>query len=351
MSSTFTSSNLFYYSFVFIVIIIAGFLAKKVKSAFGEKADEYELIKKYLLNENPLEGYNRPKIWIHSKYEINSRIWQSFQSRNTTELNQHYLHLTIKSIINYCGDEFNVCLIDDDSFSKLIPSWDVDLKNTAEPLKSKLREIGLMELVYFYGGIVVPNSFLCLQNLKPLYQNDSPFICEKVNTHLYLQKQKKTYEFIPDIYFIGSKKNNPVILSIVQFLKEKLSFPFFTEENEFLGCSNDFCMELVNSQKMNLISGDMIGIKTKCKKIITVEDLTNENFIEFNSDMYGIYLPIDDFLKRTKYNWFPIMSVEELLESNMIISKYFKMSIINSIESKDLEDKIKGYKNSHTISI
>ena len=336
MSSSFTSSNLFYYSFVCIAIIMASYLAKKVKYTLDEKNDEYELIRKYLLNENPLEGYNRPKIWIHSNYEVNSRIWQSFQSRNSNNLNQHYLHLTIKSIINFCGDEFNVCLIDDDSFSKLIPSWEIDLKNVAEPVKSKLREIGLMELIYFYGGIVVPNSFLCLQNLKELY-NESPFICERVNKHLYLQKQKKCDEFTPDVYFFGSKKNDPIVLSIVKFLKEKISHPFFHEEDNFLGCLNDFCSDMIRSQKLNLVSGEMIGIKTKCKKIITVDELTNEDFIDFNESMYGIYLPIDDFIKRTKYNWFPVMHIQELLDSNMIIAKYFKLSILNSIKNKDLD--------------
>jgi hypothetical protein len=47
--------------------------------------DEYEMVKQYLLNESPLYGYNRPKIWIHSKYEVNSRKWKSFYSRNSTE--------------------------------------------------------------------------------------------------------------------------------------------------------------------------------------------------------------------------------------------------------------------------
>ena len=78
--------------------------------------DDYKLIEQYLLNDSPLYGYNRPKIWIHSKYELNARKWKDFQSRNSTDLNQPYIHATIKTIINHCGNDFNVCLIDDESF-------------------------------------------------------------------------------------------------------------------------------------------------------------------------------------------------------------------------------------------
>lgn len=129
------------------------------------------MIKNYLLNESPLYGYNRPKLWIHSKYEINSRKWKDFYSRNTTDLNQDYIHLTIKTIINHCGEDFNICLIDDDSFGKLLPNWDVDLMNMAEPRKSNYRAMGMAQLIYVYGGMTLPNSFVCLKNLKDFMMN------------------------------------------------------------------------------------------------------------------------------------------------------------------------------------
>ena len=41
----------------------------------------------------------------------------------------------------------------------------------------------------------------------------------------------------------------------------------------------------------------------------------------------GIALPADEILKRTKYNWLTNISTKDLLESNIIIAKYFKASI------------------------
>ena len=53
-------------------------------------------------------GDNKPKLWIHSKYVRNSRVWKSFRSRSSLDLNQPYIHLTIKSIIYHCGNEYSV---------------------------------------------------------------------------------------------------------------------------------------------------------------------------------------------------------------------------------------------------
>ena len=88
----FDRKNIYHYLFAFSLILTASYVGNKFKQNFVNNNDEYELIKKYLLNDSPLYGFNKPKIWIHSKYDINARKWKDFQSRNTTNLNQPYLH-------------------------------------------------------------------------------------------------------------------------------------------------------------------------------------------------------------------------------------------------------------------
>ena len=151
----FSTKNIHYYLLSVGVIFTASYFANKLKQPF-ETNDEYEMIRNYVLNDSPLYGYNRPKLWIHSQYQVNSRKWKNFGSRNSTDLNQPYLHLVIQSIINHCGDDFHICLIDDESFSKLIPSWDVDITNMAEPHKQLFRELAMMKVLYHYGGMIVP---------------------------------------------------------------------------------------------------------------------------------------------------------------------------------------------------
>ena len=331
----FSQKNIGFYVISAITIFATSYLVNKYTQTF-ETNDEYDLIRKYLLNDSPLYGFNRPKIWIHTKYEINSRKWKDFYSRNTTDLNQPYIHLTIKTIIDHCGDDFNICLIDDQTFSKLIPSWDVDLSTVAEPMRAHFRELGLMQLVYYYGGMVVPNSLVCLKNLKSLYEdgirNNQPFVCESINRSTNVQQQKQRLLFAPSLYFMGAVKNDPVILELVEYLKQRNVSPHFSAEVDFVGDTSNWCFDRLNEGKLNLIGGERIGIKTEKRKTILLEDLMEEGFLDLRKDAVGIYIPADEILTRPKYQWFAVLPSEQVLKTNSIIAKYLMASIADSTD-------------------
>jgi len=331
----FSSKYTQYYLFAFGIIAVAGFMGLHTKQPFATN-DEYTLIKKYLLNESPLYGFNKPKLWIHSKYEVNSRQWKSFQSRTSTDLNQPYLHLTIRTIINHCSNDFNICLIDDNSFARLIPSWDIDLASVAEPMKSHYREIGMMQLLYYYGGMIVPNSFLCMQNLKSLYDENTrslsgksmPFACERLNNTV--NQLKTPSMFLPSMYFMGAKKNDEIIQELVEYLKVRNMNPHFTEEVDFNGDSSHLLNRAVKTEKMNLVDGRSIGVKNTSGKPILLDNLMEEDYLDLAIHTYGIYIPADEILKRIKYKWFAMVPSEEVFNTNAIVAKYLKASIIDS---------------------
>ena len=331
----FSSKNITTYVLTIGIVLVASYFADSFKQKF-ETNDEYELIRKYLLNDSPLYGYNRPKLWIHSKYEINSRKWKDFYSRNTTDLNQPYIHLTIKTILDHCANDFNVCLIDDQSFSKLIPSWDIDVSTVAEPMKSSLRELGMLQLIYYYGGIVVPNSFVCKKNLKELYdngiENGRPFVCENINRseNLLASSQKKL--FAPDTVFLGAKKNDETILEFVEFSKKQNSTTHFTSEANFIGDNSKWCMTAIQNNKMNLLGGELIGVKTDDNKQILLEDLMEDAYIKFHPNAFGIYIPGNEILNRHKYQWFAALSSEQVLQTNSIISKHLLDAISDNVD-------------------
>jgi hypothetical protein len=329
----FNSKNINTYLFVFSIVVLVCYFGLGMKESLIFN-DEYGLIRKYLLNDSPLYGFNKPKLWIHSTYEVNSRQWKSFQSRNTTDLNQPYLHLTIKTIINNCGEDFNICLIDDASFSKLLPSWDIDLNSVAEQNKSYYREIGMASLVYYYGGMIVPNSFLCLKNLKPLYiegtRANKPFVCESKNNSVNKVKNGNTSLFTPNVYFMGAKKNNETVKELIEYLKSRSSQPHVTSEYIFTGDTSEWIKTQINIYEINLIRGDEIGVKTLSGKPILLEDLMEENYLELSPKAYGIYIPSNEILLRKKYQWFAIVPSEEIFNVNAIIVKHLKASIIDS---------------------
>ena len=333
------------YIFALGVVIIASYFANKIKGQFDNKEkDDYEMVKQYLLNDSPLYGYNKPKLWIHTKYELNARKWRDFYSRTSTDLNQPYIHQTIRSIIEHCGNDFHICLIDDDSFGKLIPSWDAELVSMAEPMKSHFRDYGLMQLIYYYGGMVVPNSFLCLTNLRPMYDagvgvakgvntsvgsGDGVFICEGLNRGMNKLGDKRL-TFIPDIYMMGANKNNHVVKGLVEYIKGIAANPHFTGESDFKGDISQWCISMVKQGVMTLVGGELIGIKNRRnRQPILLEDLLDEGYLELSQSAYGIYIPEDEILKRPKYQWFAVMPIEQILTTNLMIAKYMMISMVN----------------------
>lgn len=326
----FENNKIVYYSFIFGLIIAANYVATQYKQTFiDEKDDSAELIQKYLLNENPIYNMHKPKIWIHTKYEINARKWRDFMSRNSYDLNQPYIHYTIQSIIDQNADDFNICLIDDETFSKLIPDWDADVPNMAEPMKSYMREIGLLRLIHIYGGMIVPNSFLCTKPLIDLYKDGlagkKPFVCEMVNRTCCLAEQQKKMLFVPSTTFMGCAKEDATIGIFIGYLKYKLSNRFdLTDERNFLGDSSQWCIKAINAGNMNLILGQKIGIKTSKRKTILLEELFEERKLDLDKSCVGIYIPEDELQRRHKYNWFLYLSKDDLMKTNVAIVKYIQ---------------------------
>jgi hypothetical protein len=224
--------------------------------------------------------------------------------------------------------------------------------NIAEPLKSQYRQLGLAQLLYYYGGMVVPNSFLCCQNLKEMYEEGisgkKPFVCESINRTLNVQNQVNGSKmlFIPDTYFMGSPKNNDVILEYIDYLKSRSQSGHITRVYEFLGDTQVGCIGSINMGKMNLIGGEYIGIKTNKRKPVLLEDLMEDNYLDLSPAMYGIYIPESEILLRPKYQWFAVLDSKQLLESNIFIAKHIKASMVDALSDYSVSTEIKS-----TISI
>jgi len=111
----------------------------------------------------------------------------------------------------------------------------------------------------------------------------------------------------------------------------------FTNEPEYLGDIQRYLQTQLDKNTFVLIDGDLIGIKTKNKrKPILIEDLFGDNFIDLATNAYGIYIPDNDILSRIKYQWFSVMTTEEILKNNFILSKYMKSSVVDSLQKKTI---------------
>lgn len=318
--------------FLIAVLLVISFLFQRYKNKLDREnhEDNYDMIQKYLLTGedfmNNSSKIKKPILWILIDHEYNARSWQSFGSRSSHDLNQPYIYLSVKTIIKQCEDSFHICLIDDESFIKLIPNWNIQMEKIGDPIKHYIRELGMTKLLYRYGGIRVPASFVCMRDLDELYEsgtsNGKMFICETVNRNVTSTHR----EFYPNIHFMGCQKEDPMVHHLIDFMQRTISNDY-TSESKFLGEFNRWCEYRVQKNQINLIDGKMIGVKTMDEEPILIENLLANDYIDIYKNTYGIYIPACEILNRRNYEWFARMSQTQVLESRIIISKYMLLSI------------------------
>ena len=307
--------------------------------------DNYEAIRQYLLTDPDTDGnlgnVKKPILWIPVHYEYNSRSWLSFGSRSSFDLNQPYLYLTVRTIISQCSNSFHICLIDDKSFDKLLPGWKIKMDKVSGSTIEYARQLGLAKLLHEYGGLIVPPSFVCMRDLIGLYDmaenNNKMIICETINRNI----TSTTKEFFPNMNFMGAPKGCQIVGELVDFIERTMKKDY-TAAAEFLGEFDRWCEYRVRKNQIIKIDGKLIGTKDMNDKMVLIDDLLSNEYIDFYAEAYGIYIPADEVLNRRHYEWFARMSQEQVLNGRVIICKYIllstapdaKMGVIEPLRNK-----------------
>ena len=305
------------------ILAILGIIAlQKIYNSIDkdkDKIDDYKLASEFLIN-GDLAKNTKPFLWIHLNYDVNARCWSSFFSRNTTLLNQPYHYITIKSIIDKCGEDFNICLIDDRTFKELIPGWTIDMSQVGDPLKSKIRELALAKILHKYGGCLVPGSLKCFKNLIHMYhtqtKNDKMFVGEFVNHAV----SADNHALAANTRLMGCPKNNYKMNEYVNYLSNLISIDY-TSESVFVGEDSDWCQEGINKKEINVISAELLGAMDTGRKIITIDRLMERTYIDLLPCTLGVYIPEKAILERTNYQWFARLSAEQAMSGNSMLSK------------------------------
>jgi len=311
---------------LFLIIIVSGVLYSRSKDKKLIETHDYDdeqssFMRKVLIDETQLSKVSKPILWVHLPFEKNARNWESFFSRTNNEINQPYIYLTIKSIIEQNAKDFHICLIDDNTFGKLIPEWNIDMTRVGETEKDKSRILGMLKLLYYFGGMFIPCSTLCFKSFKELYKesSDKMFSIETLSKGELSNK----ISLLPNHLFFGCKKNDIYLEELIYDWSQSMNNLYFSENN-FTGRFERICYDLSVDTKMNVVDGTKIGTKTTDNKIIMLEDLFSENpDIKINKDMYCLHIPADDILKRNVFAWFANESTENIITGRNLISQYF----------------------------
>ena len=322
------SGNLTNLIILFAILIVVGFFYKRYtdKMEREENGDSYEAIQKYLLDDATLGKSKKPILWVHVPYEYNSRNWLSFGSRSSFDLNQPYLYLTMRSIIRQCDKSFTICIVDDSSFKKLIPGWNINMKTISDPILSNMRTLGLANLINMYGGMLCPLSFVCLKDLSTLYKKgtrgEKMFICETINR----TATSSDLDFFPNLSFFGAPKDCPTTSELINFIQSTISSDY-TAESVFLGEFDKWCKQRIEQGRINVIDGIEIGTKTIEGKQVVIDDLLANHYLNLCPDTYGVLIPADEILKRHKFEWFARLSEKQVLQSDTIIGNYILVAV------------------------
>lgn len=317
------------------LLLLIGYLYDKYKSNLqkDKQFEDFEIVQKYLLGETKeisnLRNSTKPILWVHINYEKNSRNWESFFSRSNSNLNLPYYYYTLRSIISKNNNDFNICIIDDSTIPKLLEreEFDFNLEKISDPRKKNVRLLGLAKLVNKYGGLVIPPSFLSFQSLSPIkniIENNILVFGENKNSSISYDQ----YPFIPDTKIFGSLKNNRELNNFIEYL-ENIVNKNYTDEAKFNGNINNYLLNKLRNNQITIIKSKYLGIKDKQNKEVFIDDLLSTKLIDFNENIYGLYIPNEILLERTHYNWFCYLSINDILESECILAKLLVINCNN----------------------
>ena len=292
----------------------------KLYTEQDEDMKNYYAVKQYLVSDSSLAKSKLPILWIYIDYAQNARWWQNFYSRNSTDLNQPYLYLTIKSIIDRCSSHFNVCIIDDYTIANIVPDWNIEIEKTASPIREKLRDLAQAKILKYYGGMFVPPSFLCLKNLIHMYYASTIggklFVGELSNENITSTNDS----VFVSRKFIGAHKNSSVVEEYIHYLQELISTDY-TAESVFEGNADRWLYNQSKQNKINIIPANQLGTKDVSNKDVLIEGMIGNSFIDFDPSALGIYFPQPQLMNRVSFQWFSRLSARQALESDTIMGK------------------------------
>ena len=326
------------YIVTMIMLVALGIVYDKFKiyNMDNENAKQYDIVTKFFLDkgETTLGQPNKPIIWIHTDYNINANHWASFGSRNTRAMNQPYKLLTMKSIIDKCGGNFSICMIDDASFSKLLPEWMIDIELLADPIKTNIRRLGLARLLKTYGGMVVPGSMICLRDFSDIYQSGirgkgEMFVGELMSDGGEGPSRHPSISY-PSVKLMGCKKNSKTMCEYVRYL-ERLNSTDYTDESKFVGADIDWCMKKIGQGELSMVPGNLLGSRDARGKSITLEKMLGSSYVDIDTNAVGIFIPEKEIMRRSKYQWFARLSTGQVLTSDTMIGKYLVLSAGDSL--------------------
>ena len=284
-----------------ITISLIGLLYRKIEKKYLEK-QHYDLVNKYLIKGMP--DTSKPILWIYIPEDNNARSWKNWGSRNTKDINIPYIQWTIESIIRQARNDFNIYFIQNESFSLLLPNWNVKLEKLADPEKKNMTHYALLQILYQYGGLLTPMSFIALRPIIELYNYGMTN-----NTMFFVQ---------PSSFFLGCSSKCKKMELLLQELQELFS----SHHTEYTSVKYKDILYRSASQ----IPEQLMGTRDVHNNQIHLDKIISEQPVALHKDLFGFVIPTEQILRSTKYQWFAYVNTQDVLLMDNSLSKLLSKS-------------------------
>jgi hypothetical protein len=189
-----------------------------------------------------------------------------------------------------------------------------------------MRELAMAQLLNRYGGMRLPPSFVCFEDLITLYElgvntetasGGGIFVAEMVSKSVI----SSSMAFAPSCKIMGCRKDNEIMRKYIEYL-EVLVSKDYTNEMDFEGNISKWFFNQVSSGAVNIIKPELIGAKKTDDSPVILDNMMSDTNMELSKESFGLYIPSAELIKRRHYGWFVRMSPPQVLESNTQIAKY-----------------------------
>ncbi len=296
----------------FIILLNYNYYINKKKDRIRRLKDETIDIDYFFYDSDKLTNAKKRKLWIHIPHEKNARKWTSFGERNNNDLNQPYILLCIKSIIDHCAQNYDIIIFNDTNMSDILADMDIDLTKLSGSLLDKYREICLLEILYRHGGVIVPPS---------LFLNNSLHLIDNAYTWYVTEFRNNTnishLNTLPSIKLTGSNEKNEKLRHYIDYLNKILV-------QDFGESSLAYNQNYLTVNSIPTLCGKLIGTIDTFGDTISLDELMSDKKIKLCKTNIGLYIPSEELLHRKIYQWFCYLNEEQVLKANVFISEYMR---------------------------
>lgn len=293
------------YLILFIVLFVFlnyNYYKQKRRDVIEEKKAEELPLESFFYHPDLLARSKRRKIWIYLPLDMNARVWENFGSRTSNHLHLSVLNLCVKSIIDWCAQSYDIILFTDQDICHIIKP-DVELSAMSGDVLEKHRRLYILEILYEYGGILMPPTVYLRNNVKTQDIPDRWYVCDMVNTQSVLVSKR-----LPSDVLMGAPAQDEQLRDYIDGLYQDDKEEF--KENYFI------------KNEIFVVDGTVYGTKDKRGQNVTLDDLMSNQKISLPEYNVGLYMPREELLTRNYYKWYCKMSEKQVLKTDCVFSYY-----------------------------